>query len=149
MLKYLNVTYYSNTTLITPETIAKFASTFPPTLFQECLNKKYELRIFYLDGVCYSSAIFSQNDPQTRIDFRNYNRETPNRVCPYQLPKKIEKRIRKLMNHYSMRSGSIDMVVEKTKGFVFLEVNPVGQFKQVSHPCNYRLEKRIAQSLMQ
>ena len=33
-------------------------------------------------------------------------------------------------------------------GAVFLEVNPVGQFGMVSLPCNYQLEKRIAQYLI-
>jgi hypothetical protein len=34
------------------------------------------------------------------------------------------------------------------KELVFLEINPVGQFGMVSHPCNYYLEKRIAQNLI-
>ena len=29
--------------------------------------------------------------------------------------------------------------------FIFLEVNPVGQFGMTSSPCNYSLEKKIAQ----
>jgi hypothetical protein len=32
--------------------------------------------------------------------------------------------------------------------YVFLEVNPIGQFGMVSAPCNYNLEKKIAQYLI-
>ena len=46
------------------------------------------------------------------------------------------------------RSGSIDMVYTKDKAYVFLEINPVGQFAQVSEPCNYYLEDWVAKHLM-
>ena len=51
------------------------------------------------------------------------------------------------MQKLDMNSGSIDMVVTKDKRYVFLEVNPIGQFKQVSYPCNYYLEKEVAKYL--
>jgi hypothetical protein len=31
---------------------------------------------------------------------------------------------------------------------VFLEVNPVGQFGMVSRPCNYQLERKVAELLL-
>ena len=142
-----NYNYYLHTILIEEKDIIQFPDIFPLSLFQECLNKKYELRIFYLDGICYSSVIFSQNDPKTSIDFRNYNDEKPNRVCPFKLPKNIEEKIIKLMNHFKMRTGSLDIVVTQENKYVFLEVNPIGQFKQVTEPCNYHLEKLIAEKL--
>ena len=49
----------------------KLDSTFP-TLIQQGIDKKLEIRVFYLLGVCYSMAIFSQNDTSTTSDFRNY-----------------------------------------------------------------------------
>ncbi len=53
--------------------IEKLPDTFSPSLIQGYVEKKYELRIFYLNGECFASAIFSQLDEQTKIDFRNYN----------------------------------------------------------------------------
>ena len=35
--------------------------------FQEKIDKKYELRVFYLDGETYSMAIFSQNNAKTNL----------------------------------------------------------------------------------
>lgn len=120
---------------------------FFPSLIQEKLEKHYELRIFYVHGEFYSMAIFSQNDSQTAIDFRKYNRVKPNRSTPFSLPKEEEAKLHCLMVDLGLNTGSIDMVVTKDKRYVFLEVNPVGQFGMVSSPCNYKIEKRIAKYL--
>ena len=46
-----------------------------------------------------------------------------------------------------LKSGSIDMIYSTDNIYYFLEVNPVGQFYQVSFPANYYLEKEIAKTL--
>ncbi len=135
--------YSAYTSEISQERIEKIASFFP-SLIQEKLNKKYELRIFFMYSKYFPMAIFSQNDPQTNVDFRHYNDTKPNRAVPYILPKEIEKKLKKLMQKLGLNTGSIDMVVTKDNRYVFLEVNPVGQFGMVSYPCNYYLEKKIA-----
>lgn len=61
------------------------------SFLQKKINKKYELRIFYLDGKIFSSAIFSQSNHKTKVDFRNYDREKPNRVIPYTFTFKYKK----------------------------------------------------------
>jgi glutathione synthase/RimK-type ligase-like ATP-grasp enzyme len=77
----------------------------------------------------------------------NYNFEKPNRTVPYKLSSELMEKLTLLMNDLHMESGSIDIVVTKDKRFVFLEVNPVGQFAQVTGPCNYNLYKVIAEYL--
>ncbi|WP_142683045.1 grasp-with-spasm system ATP-grasp peptide maturase [Chitinophaga polysaccharea] len=119
-----------------------------PSLLQEKLDKKYELRIFYLDGKCYPMAIFSQRDEQTAIDFRKYNHVKPNRMMSCSIPDYLEKQIIKLMKMTGLNTGSLDFVKTKDNKYVFLEVNPVGQFGFVSESCNYQLEKLIAEKLV-
>ncbi|CAN5594966.1 hypothetical protein BH11BAC2_BH11BAC2_25050 [soil metagenome] len=121
---------------------------FFPSLFQENIEKRYELRVFILNQVCYSMAIFSQTDEQTKVDFRNYNYRQPNRNVPFQLPLHIETKLLKLMEHLGLSTGSIDLIVNNSLEYIFLEVNPDGQFGMVSSPCNYNLEKVIASQLM-
>ncbi|MFT4071641.1 MAG: grasp-with-spasm system ATP-grasp peptide maturase [Dysgonamonadaceae bacterium] len=120
---------------------------FFPTLFQQAIDKKHELRVFYIKGLFFSCSIFSQSDRQTKIDFRNYNLKRPNRYVPYQLPKNIEKKITSLMNKLNLNSGSIDILVDKKDRFFFLEVNPVGHFGMISKPCNYNIHKVISEHL--
>jgi len=123
------------------------SDTFWPCLLQEKLDKYIELRIFYIHGKCYTEAIFSQNDSKTSVDFRRYNYKNPNRTPPFLLPKQIEMKLKQFMNSINMNCRSIDMVLTTNYDYYFLEVNPVGQFGMVSHPCNYNLEKLIAQKL--
>ena len=127
--------------------IDKVPEVFGLTLFQEMVEKFVELRIFYLDGDFYGSAIFSQLDKQTKIDFRNYNNEKPNRVVPYKLPYKEQEKFHQLMRSMGLNSGSFDIILTPSFKYIFLEVNPVGQFEQVSVPCNYNLSKIVAKYL--
>ena len=140
--------YYSYTERVTPEFIDTLPDNYFPSLVQGEIVKKYELRIFYLERKFYSMAIFSGEFEATAIDNRK-NFETPSlpRRVPYLLPKSIEKYLSLLMKKLKLNTGSIDMIVTREKEFYFLEVNPIGQFGMVSEPCNYYLEKKIAQAL--
>lgn len=40
------------------------------------------------------------------------------------------------------------MIVRDTGEYIFLEINPVGQFTFIGHPCNYYLEKELADQLI-
>jgi ATP-GRASP peptide maturase of grasp-with-spasm system len=121
-----------------------FPETFFPSLIQNYIEKKYELRIFFLHDKFYSMAIFSQNDEQTKVDFRNYNKKKPNRNIPFELTDGIKYKLTKLMNKLDLNCGSIDMIYTPAGEFFFLEVNPIGQYGMVSNPCNYNLHKKIA-----
>lgn len=115
---------------------------------QENIPKKYELRVFYLKERIFAMAIFSQNDDKTKVDFRNYNWSKPNRFTPYSLPRKIEDKIKYFMKSMNLNCGSIDMIVDIEGRYIFLEVNPKGQFGMVSLPCSYHLDFEIAKELV-
>lgn len=140
--------------MLTTEIIPEFSTAeslphfFMPSLTQEKIEKRYELRIFYLDGMFYSMAIFSQSDMQTQIDFRKYNYEKPNRTVPYLLPDNLKVKLTDLMKNLNLTTGSIDMIVTQDDKYIFLEVNPSGQFGMVSKPCNFPLEKEVAEYLI-
>jgi ATP-GRASP peptide maturase of grasp-with-spasm system len=146
---YLDGRYHvMHTVAVAPDDLAALPESFPASLFQEQLPKKYELRVFYLAGECYPMAIFSQADPRTRIDFRNYNFARPNRNVPYRLPEAVAAAIGALMRSLGMDTGSLDLVKTTDGRTVFLEVNPNGQFTMVSKPCNYHLERKIAETMI-
>ncbi len=116
---------------------------------QEYIEKEYELRIFYLSGQLYSMAIFSQANERTKVDFRNYDTQRPNRCVPYRLPRKETLKLKKLMKNLDISCASIDMIYTDKKEYVFLEVNPIGQFQWLSDLCNYDIERSIARFLNQ
>ncbi|KAB1229369.1 grasp-with-spasm system ATP-grasp peptide maturase [Chryseobacterium viscerum] len=116
------------------------------SFFQNKIEKDFEIRSFYLNGKLSSMAIFSQNDEQTKTDLRKYNMEKPNRNVPYNLPKSIEEKAHALMTALDLNSGSIDFI-KSDNHYYFLEVNPIGQFGNISTDCNYSLERKIAEFL--
>lgn len=122
---------------------------FPPSLFQKEIEKDFEVRSFYIDGSFYSMAIFSQEDKQTEVDYRNYNLSHPNRICSYHLPKEIQDKLKLLFKEIGLNCGSVDLIKSIDGKFVFLEINPVGQFGMVSRPCNYNLEYLVAKWLIE
>lgn len=124
----------------------KEQDTFFISFFQEKIEKDFEIRSFYLNGDIYSTAIFSQNDAQTRTDFRKYNLEKPNRNVRYNLPTAIVEKLKRLMQSLDLNCGSVDFIKSGEK-YYFLEVNTVGQFLGVSTICNYSAEKAIAEYL--
>lgn len=117
------------------------------SLIQKEVQKKFEIRSFYFNNRFFSSAIFSQENDKTKLDFRNYDFENPNRVVPFKLPGSVEEKIIKLCNMLDLKSGSFDFAYTKDGEYLLFEVNPVGQFEQVSAPCNYNIHKEIAFSL--
>lgn len=127
--------------------VAALPTTFFPTLFQTEIPKAYELRIFYLAGRCYAMAMFSQASRRTAIDFRRYSASEPTRSVPYRLTASQEANVRTLMDLLELDTGSLDMIVTPDDRYVFLEVNPVGQFGMTSAPCNYNLERLVAEHL--
>jgi ATP-GRASP peptide maturase of grasp-with-spasm system len=135
------------TTKVEREHILNLPENFSPSIFQKMIPKKCEIRSFYMDDTFYSMAIFSQTDDQTKVDFRKYNWKKPNRNVPFQLPESVQDQLRALMRKLDMHSGSFDIILTPEGAYVFLEVNPVGQFGMVSIPCNYYLEKKIAEFL--
>ncbi len=141
-----NVLYVNRTISKNQMKIPK--SPFFPSLFQPEINKKYEVRTFFLNGQFSSMAIFSQNDPQTKTDFRAYNYTHPNRYVPYELPDRVKKKMVELMKIIGLKCGSIDFLVDQSDELLFLEVNPVGQFGMVSSINNDPLEKMICQELI-
>ncbi|MFZ4797332.1 MAG: grasp-with-spasm system ATP-grasp peptide maturase [Bacteroidia bacterium] len=137
------------TSTINQSDLAVFPDKFEYSLIQKKLDKKYELRIFYFNERMFATAIFSQNDTQTETDFRHYNNLKPNRTPPFDLPLNIKEKIIKFMTFKKMKTGSIDIVITKKNEYVFLEVNPFGQFGQVSNPGNFHIEKHIANYLIE
>src|SRR5690606_31908398 len=135
------------TIIINKKQIEFMDETIAPTLVQEYIQKQFEIRIFFFLNKIYSMAIFSQRDKKTSIDFRNYNKENPNRFVPFALPSNILKKIEHFIKKKRMSSGSIDLILNEKGDFVFLEINPQGQFNWVSEYCNYYIEKDIAELL--
>lgn len=124
-------------------------SRFAPTLFQEKVDKDFEIRTFYLEGKLYPSAIIVDEGYKNHDDIKTVFNTKQIHWLPYQFPKDIENKIIMFMDKCGLNTGSIDIIKNKNDDFVFIEVNPVGQFIAPSRRCNYYVERLIAKWLIE
>ena len=147
-LRYAGKAWAMFTEEVTDEALEALPERFFPSLVQARVEKAWEVRAFYLDGEIWAMAIFSQSNPRTETDFRRYDDARPNRCVPYRLPPAVADALRALMRALDTTTGSADLVRTPDGRHVFLEINPGGQFGMVSLPCNYPLERRVAEYLV-
>ncbi|MEM8527242.1 MAG: grasp-with-spasm system ATP-grasp peptide maturase [Bacteroidota bacterium] len=117
------------------------------SFFQNKVDKLFEIRVFHFLGKNFAMAIFSQRNEKTKVDFRNYDWDHPNRNIPFNLPKEVEFKINFFMEKAGLNCGSLDIIYTKKKEYVFLEVNPVGQWTVLTTKCNYNIHELIAKKL--
>lgn len=143
-----NKSYYTYTELHTKQDLINEDINVFPSLIMNLVEKKYEIRSFFLDGRFFSMAIFSQSNDQTKIDFRKYSSLKPNKNEPFKLPIEVEEKLDLVFKDLNLNCGSVDLILDTNNEFVFLEINPVGQYGMTSEPCNYNLDKLIANYLI-
>jgi ATP-GRASP peptide maturase of grasp-with-spasm system len=140
--------YHTYTERLAPEMLAAMPERIPLSLAQDEVAKRFEVRTFFLDGEMHSMAIFSQEDEETRLDYRHYNYQRPNHTVPYDLPDDVGARLVALFARLRLNTGSVDWIVEPSGEHLFLEINPSGQYAIVSISCNRDLDRRVALWLM-
>lgn len=117
-----------------------------PSLIQEKIQKKFEVRSFFLNKEVYSMAIF---DSENSEDYRSNQYSSSLSTTKIKLPEYIYTKIIKMMASLELNCCSVDFLYCESRGFIFLEINPVGQLGFLSYPNNYNLEQKIAKRLCQ
>lgn len=136
-------TYSQYTTPIDNEYLKNLQPIFFPSLFQEAIKAKFEIRVFFLDGDFYATAVLiSGKNPH--VDIKQNFRNPKTHWTPYILPDNIKSKLSEVMKELNLNTGSIDLLYSDNGEYVFLEVNPVGQYLSPSIYCNYNIEKKIA-----
>jgi glutathione synthase/RimK-type ligase-like ATP-grasp enzyme len=122
------VTHIVYTSMVSRQDMLDFRSSIElaPNLFQEYIPKHSELRVTMFGHDIVAVEIDSQATSTTQIDWRRYAEGTPHR--PYQLPSYVEDQLREYMDRLGLVFGCIDMILTPDGRYVFLEVNPSGQW---------------------
>ncbi|RQO42618.1 hypothetical protein DBR39_01725 [Chryseobacterium sp. KBW03] len=113
-----------------------------PSLIQRKIDCLYEIRAFFFEKQIWAIATF---DFSGNVDIRNI-KEKEKKYLPLVLPLEQKRKILKLAKKLNLKCGTVDLL-KSDKDYYFLEVNPLGQFHQVSYYGNYQIEKRIADLL--
>lgn len=95
-----------------------------PSIFQEYVSKEYEVRVTVVENKVFSAKVNSQLKNETKIDWRK--EKIP--FEKYDLPKSIGDKCIELTKHLNLSFGAIDLIKNKKGDYIFLEINPNGQW---------------------
>lgn len=127
---------------INSSNLADIPEYFFPSFFQEHIQKDLELKIFFFNGTFFPAALIADNQLEnTDIKASSY------RCVPYTLTEDLKSKIYQLMTFFNWKMGSIDLLLRNNRVY-FLEVNPSGQFGNISYECGYNIEGFIASELI-
>lgn len=122
------------TTKFRPELLEKLDQLrFCPMVFQEHIPKKLELRITVVGQRFFTAAVDSQAMEGAETDWRERGLALVNAWQLHTLPAEIEEKLRAYMQVMGVQYSAIDMIVEPSCRYVFLEANPVGECFWLQH----------------
>lgn len=121
---------------------------FSPMVFQEHIEKAYELRIAYVGGRCFTGKIDATKDATAHVDWRKATGSTV-QWEPYELPAAVTLTLCQLMQRLNLLFGAIDMIVTPKGEYVFLEVNPCGEWGMLESALELPISNAIAECLHQ
>ncbi len=121
---------------------------FCPMTFQEKVPKALELRTIIVGKRVFTASIDSQSSEGARNDWRRRGVALLEDWKPYNLPQAVEEKLLKLMEHFGLNYGALDLILTPDGRHVFLEVNPVGEFFWLERCPGLPISKAIADILL-
>ena len=119
-----------------------------PATFQEQLSKSLEIRATVVGQRVMSAAVDSQVSTRATHDWRRDGLRMLQDWQPYQLPIEVEEKILRLMDHFSLNYGAIDIILTPDGKHVFLELNPCGEFFWLERSPGLPISDAIADLLL-
>jgi glutathione synthase/RimK-type ligase-like ATP-grasp enzyme len=117
-----------------------------PGIFQEFVSKCYEVRTTVVGRKLFSARIDSQAHVETKIDWRHLPFEVNDR--PIDLPPEVERKVHAVMDAFGLVYGALDFIVTPEGRYVFLEVNPAGQYMWVEAKTGLKITAALVDSLV-
>jgi glutathione synthase/RimK-type ligase-like ATP-grasp enzyme len=113
-----------------------------PAVFQHYVAKATEIRAVVIGDRVFAASVDSQADPQTRHDVR----AVENMDCyqPCELPEAVRDRLARLVRGFGLGSCSADLIHSPDDEYVFLELNPNGQWLWLETHAGLPLSETVA-----
>jgi glutathione synthase/RimK-type ligase-like ATP-grasp enzyme len=113
------------TTKLTQADVDELDERLPlPSLYQRYIDKSKEYRITVVNDKIFSASVDSQSNDETKIDWRRKKLKFEQA----NLPSTTQRLCIELTKKLGLTFGAIDMIKSKNGEFVFLEINPSGQW---------------------
>jgi hypothetical protein len=118
-----------------------------PMILQAYVPKRFELRITVVGKEVFAAEIHSQQTHHTRYDWRRYDlSNTPH--FPHDLPPELQERCVRLVERLELCYGAIDMILTPDGRYVFVEINPSGQYLWIEEETGLPISAAICDLLM-
>jgi glutathione synthase/RimK-type ligase-like ATP-grasp enzyme len=142
-------TFTRYTEMVTPRDLAYARSLrYCPMIFQAYVPKRLELRVTVVGQRVFAAAIHSQSSNHTRYDWRRYDDyQTP--YLPYDLPHDVQQRCVALVERLGLCYGALDLVLTPDGRYVFLEINPSGQYLWIEVATGLPITAALCELLIQ
>lgn len=118
-----------------------------PMIFQELIPKQYELRVIYVAGQVFAGKIDTRASALGQTDWRAAN-DIPAAWAAYRLPDDVCKHIDRMMQEMGLLFGALDIMRHTDGRYIFLEVNPQGEWGMLQRDLNYPIGETIATELV-
>jgi hypothetical protein len=116
-----------------------------PGVFQDYVAKSFELRVTAVGPRLFCGRIESQSSPDTKVDWRRRPFDIERK--PFDLPSGIAAKIHEFMRRFGLLYGALDFIVTPDDRYVFLEVNPAGQYLWVETVTKMPITAALAELL--
>jgi glutathione synthase/RimK-type ligase-like ATP-grasp enzyme len=119
---------------------------YSPMLFQRYVEKAVEIRVTVVGTRVFAAEIHSQSTAHTRHDWRRYDlKHTPHVV--HALPAAEASRCLALVEKLGLRYGAVDLILTPQGEYVFLEINPNGQWLWIERRTGLPISDAVADLL--
>ncbi len=120
------------------------AAPLAPTIFQERIRADRHLRVTVVDDHVFTAAI----EPVREEGMLDWRLDRDPKMEPYDLPESIEQGVLALRRRLGLRFGAIDMILDTKGEYVFLEINPGGQWLFAEIHAGLPISDAIADALI-
>lgn len=119
-----------------------------PMTFQERIPKALELRVTVVGNRVFAAAIDSQASHKAQYDWRKDGVALVEAWRQFELPAEVEAGLLRLMDHFMLNYGAVDFILTPDGRYVFLEINPVGEFFWLESCPGLPISEAIADVLL-
>ena len=127
------------------QAIKKEEAEFNINYLQNKIDKRCDVRATFVGEKCFAVTIDSQELEDTRVDWRKG--EHILKHTPIELPQELRHMCIQLMKKLDLHYGAIDFILDKQGNYVFLEINPNGQWAWIEHLTGLPISKEIVKCL--
>lgn len=118
-----------------------------PIVLQNYIDKKFEVRYTVVGDEHFVCKIDSQASLIAKSDWRRYDlAHTPHSII--EPPTIIKNQVSLLMKELDLSYGALDFIVDKDNNWIFLEINPMGQYLWIEHLTGLKISHAIANWLI-